>query len=741
MRWRFALVGGVAAGMIAGGAAPLFAYDIAGHWTGSGQERGRSPVTLTVDFATSRGKVSGTIAAADGQDAPVRCPVNGKVRHGVALSLRGTCDDGGTITLHGRVSAKKQTIAGTYVEKRNRRRHHGTFTVHRPAGGTAVTGTVRAPTANLAAAPRRSILRTMLASLVPRAYAQSLGLTAVPGANVLLFAIDDAGRPTSTVPIATATSDASGNYSLVVPSDVSLGSTLVVQASTSTAPAPVGSPGRQSCPATQTRLDLSPISEYATRALIAAVASNTTTLANYTPGELNALIAKVTALAQDPGLVGATIEDTIANITNAIDPSIRDDLRNDAAPGEAELPSGLGGTYNFVNLSAGDSGASITLAQHAGTLIVDLSARTFSFTGPKASATLDEACTADQAAPCSRAFTRDVSTGAKTGNGSVTLLGGNQILFEPANGERAALGFYGSTGDVMALAASDGLIVAFKAAAGPPALAGGYHGVELATSLPDTFTVAQGVPFSLGDVSTALIDPESIAAGSVSGTSTRDVLSKDVTCNGGATCSYTETVSHGPGGGSFTAPLSVDATGVLTVSPAGEVAHPGAVSADGALFAFLDGDPSGKGNAGLVIGTRQGTGMTTANLHGSYGFVSYTFTLGPGARGLQSQSGILNLDGNGGLTANLLGRRSRVDTGCAGAFCPPDGVGEATKTDSPNTTYAVTATGGVTISDSKSTIAGFASPDGSLLVLAETHDGAAQGDNTDSERAMFVMLR
>src|SRR5207249_6523520 len=165
--------------------------------------------------------------------------------------------------------------------------------------------------------------------------------------------------------------DGNGNYSLTLPRGTNLGSNLLVQASNSTTPAPVGSSGQQGCPATQTTLDLSPISEYATRALIAAIASNSSTLANYTAGEINSIIAKVAVLARDPSLVGTTIQDTITNITNAIDPAIQDDLKHAATPGQASVPQGLGGTYNFVSFSADDTGTRLSMDQQSGTVNVD----------------------------------------------------------------------------------------------------------------------------------------------------------------------------------------------------------------------------------------------------------------------------------------------------------------------------------------------------------------------------------
>src|SRR5439155_26372819 len=104
----------------------------------------------------------------------------------------GTCDDGDTLNLHGGVNPNKQTIAGTFVEKRKGRRHRGTFTLG--AAGTALKGAVLAPTASLAPLQLKSLGGTLLARRIPGAYARSSGLVPVPNANILVFTIDNSGR-------------------------------------------------------------------------------------------------------------------------------------------------------------------------------------------------------------------------------------------------------------------------------------------------------------------------------------------------------------------------------------------------------------------------------------------------------------------------------------------------------------------------------------------------------------------
>ena len=142
------LVGVAALGTLVGGALAAAPYNFAGQWIGGAQESGKSAVTLTADF-TARGakNFTGTIVAAGGDDKPAQCTVKGKAKRRLNVSMRATCDDGGIVNFKGRVNRDKQTIAGTYVEKRKRRRHPGMFTLGR--GGSTLKGAVLAPSASL----------------------------------------------------------------------------------------------------------------------------------------------------------------------------------------------------------------------------------------------------------------------------------------------------------------------------------------------------------------------------------------------------------------------------------------------------------------------------------------------------------------------------------------------------------------------------------------------------------------
>ena len=120
---------------LTGGALAGTPYDFAGHWTGNVQQTGKSAVTLTADFTMAGARsFSGTLAMPGDDGQPLQCTVNGNARRRPNVSMRATCGDGSTVRFRGRVNPGKQTIAGTFAEKRGRRRHRGTFALGKPAG-------------------------------------------------------------------------------------------------------------------------------------------------------------------------------------------------------------------------------------------------------------------------------------------------------------------------------------------------------------------------------------------------------------------------------------------------------------------------------------------------------------------------------------------------------------------------------------------------------------------------------
>src|SRR5712691_2984692 len=216
--------------------------------------------------------------------------------------------------------------------------------------GVTLSGTVSAPAAVIAQLQHKNLLQkfvTMFASLfVSESVAQATGLLPVPGANILVFRINDAGAPVGGV-IASTTTDANGNYSLSLPTGTALAGNLVVQASPNTTPAPATSNSNLNCPAVGTTLNLNPAAQAATAAILQRIASAGVNLSNFTNAEIASFVSLVQTFAQDPALVSSSIQQTVTNITGALQPVIDTALNGIATPGEATAPANFGGAYNF----------------------------------------------------------------------------------------------------------------------------------------------------------------------------------------------------------------------------------------------------------------------------------------------------------------------------------------------------------------------------------------------------------
>lgn len=615
---------------------------------------------------------------------------------------------------------------------------------------TTLTGTVMAPTTTLTLLQHKNLLERMLAALIPSANAQSSGLVAVPNANVLVFRIDNSGAPVGSV-LAMTTTNSSGNWSLNLPSGVSLGSNLVAQVTAGTTPRAVGQPNQQNCPATTPNINLTPATEYATRALIAGITRNASNLANFTTGEINAIIARVIAIAQDPSLVGGSIEQTVQNILNVADPETRRNIDNAATAGETTPPTGLGGTYNVIAFHAEDQGGSLERSQEIGTVSINIAAKTFSVSTSQPSVRLSETCTANQSSPCARTYARSFPTSqSNSEGGGINLLAGNQIAFQPTGNDNGSgvLGSYSGNGEFIIIPDENGLIVAIKQTTATPPLSGTYQAGELRSELRDTFSVTQGSPFNTGNSSTAL-STVSVNGGSLSGTTADSGMFKQVTCNGadaGGNCSNSEVLSASTGNNSFSATIAASSAGVVTVTPPAGNGAPlsGAISSDGNIFVLADGHPNPDGDAGIIIGMKQGSGMSTASLTGTYNFASFEFGLGSNSTSVSTESGTVTLNGSGALSANLQRLETRVNSGCSsGSLCPAQSVSRQSQSETPTGTYSVSATGTVTINGGGSdTISGYASPDGKIVVLTSVYDGSisSQGGN-DSNRGLFVLIK
>lgn len=603
------------------------------------------------------------------------------------------------------------------------------------AAPVVITGSVLAPGGSLAMLQRKSLPATLLAGLISSADAQSSTLDPVTGTNVLVFAVDSTGTPTGNV-IASTTTDGSGNYQLTLPAGTSLSSSLVVQASSTTTPTAVcnntggsGCGTQQNCPATQNTVVLTPATEYATRALIAYITANAgSTLSNFTPSEINAIIGQVVTAAQDPSLVGATIQDTINNIVGVVDNQTQVLIADAADPGEASAPTGLGGTYNLVEF---DSEAFPQIRQESGTATIDVSAKTFSVSANQSQVELNETCGVN--GPCDVTFAANHTSKADSTSGSITLLGGNQIAFQPSGqGENGALGSYSSTGDIVVIPSDNGLIVLVKQTSSAPVLSGDFQAVGFDISLHD----ASGSTYSLADVSNSAAQV-TVSGGNFTGNDQNTSMTKSFTCSdtGNGTCSMAETLSQSSSSGAIDGTVSAASTGVMTLTPTGQSAHTGAINASKTLFAFLDGDPASTDhNGGMVLGlSKPTTTMSITDIAGDYNFAQFGIEMDTGSSNVQSEGGSVTVGTDNSISFNAVGRRAALTTSCAS--CPSNATSFSSKNESGTGTIEVTSTGGITLT-AGDTLTGYASADGKIIALTQAKDGTGS-----SSRSILLFVR
>lgn len=641
-----------------------------------------------------------------------------------------TASDSGLVTA---VSAGNATISATAggITKT------AAITVTPPP--IAITGSLYSPTGSLASLQNRSLFDKLLGSLVASAYGQTDGLTPVSGANVLVFRINDDGTPNGGV-IGSAVTNSDGTFSVDVPADTQFASNLIIQATAGTTPQQVGPAGlnTQNCPVAQQDLPpITPAVEFATRTLIAQIATNGSSLADYTVDEVKAIVTQAISLAADSSLVGTTIDDTISNIAAVAEPQIKELIEDTKSAGEATAPTGLGGTYNLIGLQANVDTFSEQRAQEIGTATIDVANKTFTVDTTMSEIRLDEACAADPNDSCARTFTFASSSNANTIAGSITVLSGNQIAFQPTGNDGGAIGGYNAAGDIIIIPTEDELIIAVKQSSTAAAFDGTYNGKELDSSLMSTFSVSASNPsWNIGSTSANDISL-SISGGSFSGTSNQNSMQKQITC--GSSCPDTEYLNASTSSNPIAGSISVSATGTLTVTPTGQSALTGVVTGDGNMFALATGDTTG-GDTGMVVGVKQGSGMNQASTSGTYRAATIELELDTSTSRVRTEGGTITLDGNGNGYGSLVGVETYVYSTCTTNTCGNYTRGQSGTTDSPQFTYSVGSTGAVTVTaDPSTSIQGYASQDGSVIVLTAASNGTI--GQQASTRGLYVLIK
>ena len=124
---------------------------------------------------------------------------------------------------------------------------------------TTISGTALAPNGVVAQLSNQTFMYALDEFLFPSARADITGLDPVPGALVELIEVNDAGDQVGAV-LASTTTSITGDYKLALPAGVNLAANLVVRIS--------GASVDISAMVVQTKVDITPLSEYLLRKII-----------------------------------------------------------------------------------------------------------------------------------------------------------------------------------------------------------------------------------------------------------------------------------------------------------------------------------------------------------------------------------------------------------------------------------------------------------------------------------------
>ena len=622
--------------------------------------------------------------------------------------------------------------------------------------GNTITGTVSAPGATLVKAQPKGLLQWFASLFVSEGIAQTTGLQPIPNTNILLFEIDNLGNPTTGTVLASTTTDANGDYSLALPSETGFASNLIVQASPVTTPTPVTDPNTNylNCPAVGPVLNIDPAAQLATQAIISNLAAAGGTLTdNYTTGEIAAFINLVQTFAEDPNLIGTTIEETISNISTALSDLISIALDGIENPGETAAPQTLGGTYAFVGFFAGMDFTGFFRETNSGTVTLNATDKTFTVNLTGNGVNLNETCPTG-GTTCDRTFTRTSETFTETFSGTYQLSGNGQIFFtfsaipatvdEPAEPAETILGFINPAGTLVVLPFSGqedvGLVIAIQQGSGlsNSTVAGTFNSTEHFSIFPASSSPSgswNSYTSEIGTGSVTFSGSNYNFAGSFSG------MSQTITCTPtGSGCSQLAVLNATPGTDVDSGTFTVSSTGGLTLTSIDGESFSAQASADG-NFGVVSFSDLANGEVGITLLTRQGSDMSNATLNGTYNFAGFEdnfTTSGDIEIGLITGSAIF--DGTGGWT--ILGAISGSQRQeCQGQSCPFVSIDPITDNFSVNGTYSVNPDGTFTFSandppDNVFTFDGTIGSDGSVIVLREIRDGG-----NDSQRFLSIGVK
>jgi hypothetical protein len=604
--------------------------------------------------------------------------------------------------------------------------------------GTTLTGTVTAPNGSLAKV-RLGPLQWIASLFVGESFAQaSQGVGTV---NILVFEIDDLGRPlppNNPQVLAQAVTNPAGHFTVTLPTGKNLATNLIVQASSTTVPASIGSLNVLNCPAIKTTLRINPATEVGTRQLLG------TPLSNFTRREVEAFIGFLQHEAQD--IIRAGLENTVQEIHTQLQTAMQpylDAIRN---PGEGGT-SLVSGTFELVRFLAHTQSNSVQRSVESNTLTFDQASGTVTGQVRNKANRLD----ISTGTGCGRNYIFSPSTESRNVSGSYLRTGNNQLSLFLTNGETLA-GYVNAAGTVA--------IFSFKDV--PSGLLG--FGVAIKKGSGVSVATVQGT-YNMGEIKGYLTPssgggswPGTASAWTGTGTvqfngnnysvnGTEASMRQIVSCDAAQPFPITATLTSQIQQGVFTAPFSLlpDGTITLTDPTPGYAPKVGTVSADGSYMLAPSVEAS-ETKAGYIFLARAATGLTPTSLQGTYHVIALGDTMtstGTISKNLVTGTAVFD-PGAGTQTFNGSGISiDRTEELCSGSGCASINLSSIAITESR--TYTVTPDGVLQItSPTLGQLNGVVSPDASVAVVMQASDNVpiSPGSSVNiSRRSIAVAVK
>lgn len=605
--------------------------------------------------------------------------------------------------------------------------------------GTTLTGTVTAPNGSLAKA-KLGPLEWFASLFVTESFAQAS--QGIGNVNILVFEIDDLGRPlplNNPQVLAQAVTNPAGHFTAKLPTGKNLATNLIVQASSATVPAPIGSPNVLNCPAIKTTLQIDPAAEAGTRQLLG------TPLNNFTRREVEAFIGFLQHEAQD--IIRSGLENTVQEIHTQLQTAMQpylDAIRN---PGEGGT-SLVSGTYQLVRFLANTQSNTVQRSVESDTLTFDAATGTVTGQAHNALNRLD----LSNSSACGRNYTFSSSIDLRNVSGSYIRTANNQLSLLLANGE-TLVGHVNVAGTVAIFPFKDvangllGFGVAIKKGNGISAatVQGTYNMGEIKGYLTPSSSPGGGWPGTASAVTgrgTVQFNGNNFNV-NVTESWMRQILS----CNVAQTPAITATLTAGVDQGIFTAPFSLISDGTITLTDPtpGYAPKVGTVSADGA-YILAPSVEAIETKAGYIFLTRAATGLTPTSLQGTY----HVITLGDamtstGTISKNLVTGTIVFDpGTGTQAFNGSGLSiDRTEELCTGSSCASIALNSIAIAESR--TYTVTPDGVLQVtSPTLGQLNGVISPDASVTVVIQASDNVpiSPGSSVNiSRRSIAVAVK